>query len=258
MLFFVSPATTFCGRHVMLQHLRRIEPYYELAKLAADHADPVGAVDIMQARHEVVVHDVGQFGQAASLRTQAEIDDRKCTGRQQHRVDLSIVRATARGVCATSALSIWKPTWGSESSPKVTSISALPRVVVDRTSSTPGMLYALSSNGRVTDASIWSAGKSPLSARIVARRKTISGNTALGMFAPGLPRARSLPAPTAPPELSCCASLIVLRHVDAEAVGERIAARSHDHVALLDAVGYLNQIAIAQSYFDVFFVRATV
>jgi hypothetical protein len=77
-------------RHIVLQHPRRIEPHDELAILAADDADAVGAVDSMKAWHQVVVRDVGQFGQTADRRAHADIDDRKRAGRQQHGVNGSI------------------------------------------------------------------------------------------------------------------------------------------------------------------------
>ena len=59
-LFLASPRNDIGRRHVVLQHPRRIEPHDELAIFAADHADAVGAVDSVKARHEVVVYDVGQ------------------------------------------------------------------------------------------------------------------------------------------------------------------------------------------------------
>ena len=85
-------------RHVMLQHQRRIQPHHELAILAADHADAVGTVDSMQTWDQVVVHDVGQFRQAAYLRTETQIDDRKRAGSQQDRVDRRIVGQLRTGV----------------------------------------------------------------------------------------------------------------------------------------------------------------
>ena len=87
-----QPRDDVAWRQVMLQHPRRIEPHDELAIFAADHADAVGAVDSMEARNEIVVHEVGDFRQAANLRAQADIDDRKCPGRQQHGVNGGIGR----------------------------------------------------------------------------------------------------------------------------------------------------------------------
>ncbi len=49
-----------------------------------------------------------------------------------------------------------------------------------------------------------------------------------------------------------------LRDANAKAVGQRVAARSHDQVAHLEAVGRLNPIAVAQSDLDVLAMRAAV
>src|SRR5450432_3695193 len=64
---------------------------------------------------------------------------------------------------------------------KYRSISADPRLVVDRTSSSPGTLFTASSIGRVTVTIIWSIGITPLSAAISTRGKFVVGKTATGM-----------------------------------------------------------------------------
>src|SRR3954453_8099532 len=60
-------------------------------------------------------------------------------------------------------------------------ISAEPRLVVERTLSSPGTLLTASSIGRVTVTIIWSIGMTPLSAAIRMRGKFVVGKTATGM-----------------------------------------------------------------------------
>ena len=60
---------------------------------------------------------------------------------------------------------------------KKTLISAEPRPVAERTVTAPGMSFIASSMGRVMVAIIWSAGITPLSARITTRGKSVRGNT---------------------------------------------------------------------------------
>ena len=61
------------------------------------------------------------------------------------------------------------------------SISAEPRLVMERTSSRPGTLLTASSMGRVTVTIIWSMGITPLSTPIRMRGKSVAGNTDTGM-----------------------------------------------------------------------------
>src|SRR5207237_1227223 len=60
------------------------------------------------------------------------------------------------------------------------SISASPRLVIDRTDFNPGMLFMASSIGRVMVTCICSMGITPLSTPITTRGKLVSGNTAIG------------------------------------------------------------------------------
>src|SRR5262249_20804796 len=61
------------------------------------------------------------------------------------------------------------------------SISAEPRLVMDRTCCRPGTLFTASSIGRVTVTIIWSIGITPLSTAIRMRGKLVSGKTEIGM-----------------------------------------------------------------------------
>src|SRR3974377_1002612 len=60
------------------------------------------------------------------------------------------------------------------------SISADPRLVVERTSSRPGTLFTAFSSGRVIVTSICSMGITPLSTPTMMRGKFVAGNTAIG------------------------------------------------------------------------------
>ncbi len=61
------------------------------------------------------------------------------------------------------------------------SISADPRLVMERTCCRPGTLLTASSSGRVTVTIIWSMGITPLSTAIRMRGKFVSGKTETGM-----------------------------------------------------------------------------
>ena len=63
---------------------------------------------------------------------------------------------------------------------KLTSMSALPRLVVERTSRTPGTARTASSRGRVTSMVIRSAGRSPASTESRTRGKSTWGRSATG------------------------------------------------------------------------------
>src|SRR5436190_3033728 len=65
---------------------------------------------------------------------------------------------------------------------KKRSISAEPRLVVDRTSSSPGTLLTASSTGRVMVTIIWSIGITPLSTARTRRGKFVVGKTATGIL----------------------------------------------------------------------------
>src|ERR1700745_945022 len=61
------------------------------------------------------------------------------------------------------------------------SISAEPRLVIDRMRSNPGTELTTSSIGRVTVTCIWSIGITPLSTPMTIRGKLVAGNTAIGI-----------------------------------------------------------------------------
>ncbi len=61
------------------------------------------------------------------------------------------------------------------------SISAEPRLVMDRTCCNPGTLFTASSMGRVMVTIIWSIGITPLSTPISTRGKSVVGKTEIGM-----------------------------------------------------------------------------
>ena len=65
---------------------------------------------------------------------------------------------------------------------KKRSISAEPRLVLDRTSSSPGTLLTASSSGRVIVTIIWSIGITPLSTARRIRGKFVVGKTATGIL----------------------------------------------------------------------------
>ncbi len=64
---------------------------------------------------------------------------------------------------------------------KYRSISAEPRLVVERTSCRPSTLLTASSTGRVIVTSIWSIGITPLSMPMMTRGKLVCGKTAIGI-----------------------------------------------------------------------------
>ena len=82
----------------------------------------------------------------------------------------------------------------STSQRKNRSTSAEPRLVMERTCSSPGTLFTASSMGRVTVTIIWSMGITPLSTPISTRGKSVEGNTDTGMvkarYAPSRARVR--------------------------------------------------------------------
>ena len=63
---------------------------------------------------------------------------------------------------------------------KSRSISAEPRLVIERTCSNPGTLFTASSITRVMVTSIWLMGITPLSTPTMIRGKFVVGNTAIG------------------------------------------------------------------------------
>ena len=64
---------------------------------------------------------------------------------------------------------------------KKRSISAVPRLVMERTFSRPCTLLTAVSTGRVTLTSIWLIGMMPLSSPMMTRGKSVCGNTPVGM-----------------------------------------------------------------------------
>ncbi len=88
----LEPGHHLIGRESLREHPRRIQPHHVLAVLGADHLDPEDTRDAMKARNQVVERDVGELGQVAHVRTQAEIENREGSGAQQARVDVSAGR----------------------------------------------------------------------------------------------------------------------------------------------------------------------
>ena len=84
-------------------------------------------------------------------------------------------------VFASAASTSWSVVTMSTFQSKKRSISAEPRLVMERTSSSPGTLLTASSIGRVMVTIIWSMGVTPLSTPIRTRGKSVVGKTAIGM-----------------------------------------------------------------------------
>src|SRR5271168_3357787 len=164
----------------------------------------------------------------------------------------------------SAALSSSKLVVGLTPSEKVTSTSAVPRVVVERTSDTPITPYAASSSGRVMATIICSAGRSPASAMMMARLKVISGNTELG-----IEKASHTPSMVNPTTASIArmefdrvtskpALPARLLDPDFEPVGERVAARGDDEIARREARSHLHLITVANPERDRHPMRAIV
>src|SRR5207248_9203023 len=84
-------------------------------------------------------------------------------------------------VRATAALTYWSVWNMSMTQLKNRLISADPRLVMERTDSSPGTLFKASSMGRVMVTCIWSIGATPLSTPTTMRGKSVDGKTATGM-----------------------------------------------------------------------------
>ena len=80
----------------------------------------------------------------------------------------------------TAASTSWSVSSMSTFQLKKRLISAEPRLVIERTSSSPGTARTASSSGRVTATSICSIGMTPLSTPMMMRGKFVVGNTATG------------------------------------------------------------------------------
>ena len=94
---------------------------------------------------------------------------------------LSWVPAGSSGrVCPTAALTSRNARLMSTPQSNVTAISALPRLVVERTSRTSRTRRIASSSGVVTCSTIWSPGRSPASRVTCTRGKATSGNSETG------------------------------------------------------------------------------
>ena len=83
-----------------------------------------------------------------------------------------------REIAAFTYCSVWNM---STFQSKNRSISAEPRLVIERTSCNPGTLFTASSSGRVIVTIIWSIGITPLSTAIRMRGKLVAGKTETGM-----------------------------------------------------------------------------
>src|SRR5437016_246308 len=96
---------------------------------------------------------------------------------------LSILVPIGSSVCilesaASTSCSVWNM---STCQLKNRSTSAVPRLVMERTTSRPGTLLTACSTGRVTVTIIWSMGMTPLSMPITMRGKSVEGKTETGM-----------------------------------------------------------------------------
>src|SRR5438045_9748271 len=83
-----------------------------------------------------------------------------------------------REMAAFTYCSVWNM---STFQSKKRSISAEPRLVMERTCSRPGTLFTASSIGRVIVTIIWSIGITPLSTPIRMRGKLVVGKTEIGI-----------------------------------------------------------------------------
>ena len=185
-----EPADHIVGREIVREHPRRIDAHDIFAIFAADHLDPIDAGDAMQARHEIVKCDVGEFGQGADSRTQTEIDDRKSSGGQQPRVDCGTGRQAGRDFAQRRV----------EQLKTGRRIDAFGESYVDLGAAARGgrahqrrpiTLYAASSSGRVTATSIClGAADRRLSQDDRAIETESRGTPRSGIEAPGSRRAR--------------------------------------------------------------------
>src|SRR5512135_2534989 len=83
-----------------------------------------------------------------------------------------------REMAAFTYCKVWNMSTSQE---KNRSISADPRLVMERTSCKLGTLFTDSSIGRVMVTIIWSVGMTPLSTAIRMRGKLVAGKTAMGI-----------------------------------------------------------------------------
>ncbi len=85
---------------------------------------------------------------------------------------------STRVIAAFTRSSVWNMSTFQE---KNRSSSAEPRLVIDRTFSSPWTALSESSTGRVMVTSIWSIGITPLSIPMMMRGKSVEGKTEIGM-----------------------------------------------------------------------------
>ena len=97
------------------------------------------------------------------------------------RVPSRVPAGSCGRICPAAALTSCSAAAMSAPQSKVIAISALPRLVVERTSRTPRTRRTASSTGVVTSIAIWSAGRSPASSVICTRGKATLGNSATGI-----------------------------------------------------------------------------
>src|SRR6478672_13471382 len=98
------------------------------------------------------------------------------------RVSIDAVEGSSGCTREMAAFTYWRVWNISTFQLKNRSISAEPRLVVERTSSRPGTLLTASSTGRVIVTIIWSMGITPLSTASTMRGKFVVGKTATGIL----------------------------------------------------------------------------
>ena len=158
----------------------RVDQHVDLARGAALHGDLLHALDRRQQRHDLELRQVAQRGLRLGVGGQRVGDDREGGGVHALHRPASCRRA-ARAGCARSptAPAAWRPPCCRPSRNRAGS-RADPRLVVERTSRTPGTPRTASSTGRVTSSIIWSAGRSPASSEMRTRGKDTGGNSPTG------------------------------------------------------------------------------
>src|SRR5438093_12978975 len=88
------------------------------------------------------------------------------------------ISGCTREIAAFTYCNVWNM---STFQSKKRSISAEPRLVMERTCCNPGTLLTASSRGRVMVTIIWSIGMTPLSTPMTIRGTFVAGKTAIGM-----------------------------------------------------------------------------
>ncbi len=110
------------------------------------------------------------------------------------RVSTFVPAGSSGTICAVAAFTCSVADAMSVPQAKLTEISAEPRLVVERTPLTPGTLRMACSTGRVSIASVCSAGRSPASSATTTRGKSTLGNSDDGRLKASVPPTRAATA----------------------------------------------------------------